>query len=682
MRNVKNYLLICSMFIVTAFMIQNPIWGTETLATIADDGGTSYFKPEVAIHPSGDVYVAYRAHAGNGTGRSEVYLSKYGVNGKVSFVKNLSESGAKSYEPEIVISANGNIHTVWGDHSGDTTSIKYRMYNGGSWTGIETLGQVNDIDNIEDLRIAVDPSGNIFIVFMHWKGLSTGCKFISKYGNDVSFEDWPLGGRAKHPDVAADGNNVHVVCQYKNDGEYTIAYLRRSNQRYSKWENWIDLDFQGTQRPRMSLDVNNYPHVVFFQNFGSTRRLWYKKWNGSTFDGLRVLTHPNDDETYHFCDVVAVNDQNVLTSIQRGGWGGGKFVGYNWQRNGKWTGYSYFSKSYDFRPTKQSIDTVQDRFFAAAAFCHKEDGVYLVLAEEPGSPGGGGTGTAPTASFTFSPLTGHAPLDVVFDATSSSDSDGDVTGYQWVFGDGNTGSGATPTHRYETQGTYTITLTVKDNDGKTGTAGKTIVVAPPNVPPVAQFTFSPTTGLLPLTVTFDASGSYDTDGDIVQYEWDFGGEQTGSGRQVTYTFNKKGDYTVTLTVYDDDDDTATATGTVEVLGIFSPLNIVGESIVNRNLFTKQYVYKITWAKNPANDQLGAVIVKYNVYRRKPLESHFTHVGAVSADSAFVYYDRLGTEKEEYTYTVTSVDNQGYESDLYNSASVVLFKKKSPILKTK
>ena len=56
-------------------------------------------------------------------------------------------------------------------------------------------------------------------------------------------------------------------------------------------------------------------------------------------------------------------------------------------------------------------------------------------------------------------------LTCSFDGTGSSDPDGTVASYAWDFGDGSTGSGATPTHGYATAGTYTYTLTVTDNQG-------------------------------------------------------------------------------------------------------------------------------------------------------------------------------------------------------------------------
>ena len=81
---------------------------------------------------------------------------------------------------------------------------------------------------------------------------------------------------------------------------------------------------------------------------------------------------------------------------------------------------------------------------------------------------------------------------------------------------------------------------------------------PPNQPPVAVFTVAPEGGPAPLDVSFDASGSRDSDGTIVGYEWDFGGGATASGRSVRHTFEQKGEYTVRLTVTDDDDATAVA----------------------------------------------------------------------------------------------------------------------------
>ena len=642
----------------------------ETVVTVHQNDSYEYFKPEVKIAPGGDIYITYTVKNA-GSNKSDIYISKYSTSGQMSLVKNLSQNNLKSYESEIDIQSNGNIHVAWGDQDGDTCYIRYRMYNG-TWSGIQTLGQVNDIDNIEDLRIAVDNSGNVFIVLMHWEGLAAGCNFISKRGGNVSFENWPLSGRSKHADVDVDANYVHAVCQYRSgSGAYTIAYMRRPNNANGNWENWIDLGFYadegGAQRPRMSLDSDNTPHVVFFHNLDPTRRLMYFRFNGSRFTDQRIMSDATKFETYHFCEVVALNGENLIATMQRGGHAGGKYVGYNWQKNGQWSGFSSFAKSHNYRPAKQSADHAPDKFLVALTFADRDDGVHLLIREDSGTPGGGGGpggGEAPTANFTFSPQSGHAPLDVVFDGSGSSDSDGSVVAWTWNFGDGTVAaSGSSVPHRFASAGQYVVTLTVTDNDGQTGSITHTVVVEPPNTPPTAGFTFNPLSGLYPLTVTFDASASTDSDGYIDQYDWDFGGEQNGAGQVTSYTFNLEGLYKISLTAYDDDGASSTATGTVEVLGLLPPQNLAAEAMTNRNLFTIQHVYKLTWTRNPGNAQRGANIVHYNIFRRRPNETFFANVGTVTASDANTYYDRLGATQEDFIYAIVAVDHQGRESSL-------------------
>lgn len=88
--------------------------------------------------------------------------------------------------------------------------------------------------------------------------------------------------------------------------------------------------------------------------------------------------------------------------------------------------------------------------------------------------------------------------------------------------------------------------------------------APPaNSPPVASFTATPSSGIAPLTVEFDASASTDSDGSIVAYHWNFGDNSAaGSGVTTSHSFQAAGTYTVTLTVTDSGGATGSATGRV------------------------------------------------------------------------------------------------------------------------
>jgi len=59
---------------------------------------------------------------------------------------------------------------------------------------------------------------------------------------------------------------------------------------------------------------------------------------------------------------------------------------------------------------------------------------------------------------------GTVDEEITFDGSASSDSDGTIEEYIWDFGDGSSGSGVNPVHTYSEAGTYTVKLTVKDDD--------------------------------------------------------------------------------------------------------------------------------------------------------------------------------------------------------------------------
>ena len=153
---------------------------------------------------------------------------------------------------------------------------------------------------------------------------------------------------------------------------------------------------------------------------------------------------------------------------------------------------------------------------------------------------------------------------VDFSGAGSSDPDGTIVSYAWNFGDTTTGTGATPRRTYTADGTYTVTLTVTDDDGATDTTTRQVTVtAPPpaNQAPVAAIGTPVVDGR---TVDFSGAGSSDPDGTIVSYAWNFGDATTGTGATPRRTYTADGTYAVTLTVTDDDGAIATHTRDVTV----------------------------------------------------------------------------------------------------------------------
>jgi PKD repeat protein len=163
---------------------------------------------------------------------------------------------------------------------------------------------------------------------------------------------------------------------------------------------------------------------------------------------------------------------------------------------------------------------------------------------------------APTAAFSVSPQSPKTGEIIFFNASASTDSDGEIVEYRWNFGNGTTGTGKTTQHTYyvsETT-TFTVTLTVIDDQGAEGTASVDVTVSVvENQPPTADFSFSPVNPKSGETVRFNAGASTDPDGTIVQYNWDYGDGNTGTGRnpEHVYSVTAETTFTVTLTVIDD-----------------------------------------------------------------------------------------------------------------------------------
>lgn len=172
---------------------------------------------------------------------------------------------------------------------------------------------------------------------------------------------------------------------------------------------------------------------------------------------------------------------------------------------------------------------------------------------------------SPNASFTTSPTSGVAPLEVSFDASGSYDPDGNILSYEWDFKDGNTGSGEIVNHTFSSIGNYDVRLTVTDDKGATDSTTKTItVMETPNQSPIASFTVTPASGVAPLEVSFNASNSSDSDGSIISYDWDFGDGSNDSGITTIHTYENSGDYTVQLTIIDNDGAIDSTTKTITI----------------------------------------------------------------------------------------------------------------------
>jgi PKD repeat protein len=152
-----------------------------------------------------------------------------------------------------------------------------------------------------------------------------------------------------------------------------------------------------------------------------------------------------------------------------------------------------------------------------------------------------------------------------FDGRASTDENKPTLSYAWNFGNGRTGSGALTTFTYTGPGTFTPTLTVRDEYGATHAttlAPQTVVEPPGNTAPTAVITNPTCVGLV---CAFSGATSSDPNvGDALTYSWSFGDGGTSTSASPTRTYAAGNTYTVTLTVKDGWGKESTTTRNVTV----------------------------------------------------------------------------------------------------------------------
>ena len=134
--------------------------------------------------------------------------------------------------------------------------------------------------------------------------------------------------------------------------------------------------------------------------------------------------------------------------------------------------------------------------------------------------------------------------------------------FLWDFGDSTGSSGKNVKHTYTEEGTYIVTLTVIDESSRIGVAKKEVDILYRNQAPVASL--EATYGGVGQQVKvnsiafFDGGASSDPDGDVLEFEWDFGDGAKSTLLRPNHEYTSTGNYTVTLTVTDPSNESSTA----------------------------------------------------------------------------------------------------------------------------
>jgi len=153
-------------------------------------------------------------------------------------------------------------------------------------------------------------------------------------------------------------------------------------------------------------------------------------------------------------------------------------------------------------------------------------------------------------------------LELQFYGNESWDEDGSIVNYTWDFGDGKFAYTENPTHIFTENGDYDVTLTVRDNNGLEDSFILNIFV---NKRPIPVVQISKLIIMLGEDITFDASDSYDIDGEVEFYQWNFDDGYTSNLATAEHEYKNSGIYNVSLKLIDDLSDITTVYYLIEVI---------------------------------------------------------------------------------------------------------------------
>ncbi len=256
----------------------------------------------------------------------------------------------------------------------------------------------------------------------------------------------------------------------------------------------------------------------------------------------------------------------------------------------------------------------------------------------------------PVALISESSGFGFQGKPICFDGSESYSPNGDITRYIWSFGDGTIGFGETLYHTYTKKGNYTVTLTITDAYNQTDTTSIQVIVVKPNHLPCAIIYTPLMHATVGENITFDGSLSYDPDGTITAWMWDFGDGSQASGEKIMHRYTTPGNYTVTLTVTDNDKSVASNTTRIIVAPYTDETNKPKVSIKN----TQPGSYILT-IQSPFDEGHVCYVIDWGVEGQNPKKTPF--FDAATQVSASHTYSKSGS----YRITVIAYDENQQQS---------------------
>ncbi len=247
--------------------------GWSTPQYISYNQGNSE-APRIAVDSEGNLYVVWKDYT---TGNSGILADTRPSNGNWSALEPIPDTSAGSGNPSLAIDYEGSLHVVWTDNITGESGIFYaNRPSGGNWSAPQKITGSSDNSTAPD--IAADGQGNLHVVWQEGLEEAPDILYTTK-PSDGSWAEQPINISntiwwSMSPSIAVDGEgNVHVVWRDNDDtiditGGYSdIFYATKpSDSGWSVPQN-ISHSERNSSRPRIAVDSENNPHVVWEETY-------------------------------------------------------------------------------------------------------------------------------------------------------------------------------------------------------------------------------------------------------------------------------------------------------------------------------------------------------------------------------------------------------------------------------
>ncbi|MFQ5812688.1 MAG: PKD domain-containing protein [Anaerolineae bacterium] len=357
------------------------------------------------------------------------------------------------------------------------------------------------------------------------------------------------------------GESVKATFRVRNYGDQTFTatkFLVKGRGPDNSIQDFRPMD-------NFSLDPGAEYTYAEYRSFSAPGEYWFTPHYSPDGANWLDITWPDGRTSYVYITVQAPNELPVANADGPYQAVTGEYITFTGEKSYDPDG-EIVSWQWDFGDGSPGYGQVEIHYYG-------KPGVYNVTLTVTDDDGASDSHTTwaeigepvPPVADADGPYWGVVGEYITFTGEKSYDRDGEIVSWHWDFGDGSTDYGQVVTYAYEEPSTYNVTLIITDNDGASDSDTAAAEIGKPIEPPVADAD-GPYEGWVDEYIRFTGEKSYDPDGKIVSWQWDFGDGSKGSGEVVTHVYKEPGDYKVTLTVTDDDGASDSDTTWAEIGG--------------------------------------------------------------------------------------------------------------------